>query len=75
MRLVHAATIVAVLLYIVSNHALSFKLLLVDCMRTGFEVHACTASSPYVRKKNLFHKLIYVIRIFIGKIFEVQCHP
>ena len=50
-RLVHAMTIVAVLLYIVSYHALSFKLLLVDmyrnCMRTGFEVHACTASSPH----------------------------
>ena len=29
-----------------------------NCTRTGFEVHACTASSPQVRKKNLFHKLI-----------------
>ena len=28
------------------------------CTRTGFEVGACMASSPYIRKKNLFHKLI-----------------
>ena len=44
-------------------------------MRTGFEVHACTASSPHVRKKNPFHKLIRVIGIFMRKSFVVQCHP
>ena len=39
-----------------------------NCTRTGFEVHACTASLPHVRKKYLFHKLIHVIRIFMRKI-------
>ena len=34
--------------------------------RTDFEVHACTASSPHI-KKNSFHKLIRVIRIFMRK--------
>ena len=51
-----------------SYHVLLFKLLLVDidynCMRTGFEVCACTVSSPHIRKKNLFHKLIRVIQMF-----------
>ena len=46
-------------------HVLSFKLLSVDkdynCMRKGFEIHACQASLPHVRKKDLFHKLICVI--------------
>ena len=44
---------------------------------TDFEVRACTVSSPHVRKKNSFHKLSCVIRIFIRKIFKVQyqCHP
>ena len=55
--------------YIVSYHALLFKLLLIDvhcnCTRIGFEVCACTASSPHVRKKNLLYKLMCVISIFI----------
>ena len=46
-----------------------------NSMRTGFEVCACTVSSPHVRKKNMFHKLICVIRIFMRKISVVQCHP
>ena len=33
------------------------------------------ASLPHIRKKNSFHKLIRVIRIFMLKIFVVQCHP
>ena len=33
-----------------------------NCARTGFEIRACTASSPHITKKNLFHKLICVIR-------------
>ena len=65
--------------YIVSYHTLLFELLLIDthcnCMRIGFEVRACTASSPHVRKKNSFHKLICVIRIFMRKTFVLQCHP
>ena len=56
-----------------------FELLLIDMhcnyMRTGLKVHDCTASSPHIRKKKLFHKLIHVIRIFVRKIFVVQCHP
>ena len=32
-------------------------------------------ASRTVRKKNLFHKLIRVIRIFVRKTFMVQCHP
>ena len=43
--------------------------------RTGFEVCACTASLPQLRMKNLFHKLIRVITIFMRNIFVVQCHP
>ena len=50
--------------YIVSYHALLFKVLLIymhcNCMRTGFEVCACTASLPHVRKKNSFLELIRV---------------
>ena len=46
-----------------------------NCTRTGFEVRVCTASSLDVRKKNSFHKLISVIRIFIRKFFLVQYHP
>ena len=52
--------------YIVSYHTLLFKLLLIamhcNCARTGFEVRACTAPSPHIRKKNLFHKFIRVTR-------------
>ena len=46
-----------------------------NCTRTGFEVHTCTASSPNVRKKYSFLKLIHVIRIIMRKFFVVQCHP
>ena len=46
-----------------------------NCTRTGFEVRVCTVSSLDVRKKNSFHKLISVIRIFMRKIFLVQYHP
>ena len=46
-----------------------FELLFIDmhrnCTRIGFEVRACTASSPHVRKKNLLYKLMCVISIFI----------
>ena len=61
-------------------HALLFELLLIDMYhnstRIGLKyVRACTASLPHVRKKNLFHKLLRVIRIFMLKIFMVQCHP
>ena len=77
MRQVHTVTIVAIVL--VHYHALLFKLLLLDmdcnCMRTGFEVHACTVSSPNVKQKSLFHKLIRVTRIFMRKNFVLQCHP
>ena len=58
-----------------SYDALLFELSLIDmhCNSTrtglGLEVCACTASPPYVRKKNLFHKLIRMIRIFMLKIF------
>ena len=56
-----------------------FELLLVDmdcsCMRTGFEVHACTVSLPHIRKKNLFLKLICVIQICMREIFVGQYHP
>ena len=52
-----------IVVVVASYHALLFELLLADidhnCMRTGFEVCACIASSPHVRKKNLFHKLIH----------------
>ena len=62
---------------VVSYHALLFELLLIDMhhnyTRTDFEVCACTASSPHVRKKNSFHKLIRVIRIFTRKSFVAQC--
>ena len=55
-----------------------FKLLLIDmyqnCITTGFEVRACTVSSPHIRKKFSF-KLICVIRIFMRNILVVQCHP
>ena len=65
--------------YIVSYHALLFELLLIDmyqnCTRTGFQLRACTASSPQVRKKYSFHKLIRVIRIFMRNFFVVHCHP
>ena len=45
-------------------------------MRTGFEVRACTVSSPHIRKKiHFIIKLIRVIRIFMRKIFVVQCGP
>ena len=40
-----------------------------------FEVRACTASLPHIKKKNSFHKLIHVIRIFMLKIFVIQCCP
>ena len=43
--------------------------------RKGLGVRACTASSPHIIKKSSFHKLIRVIRIFMLKIFVVQCHP
>ena len=43
-----------------------------NCTRADFEVCACTASSPHIRKKNSFHKLIHAI---MRKIFVVQCHP
>ena len=58
-----------------SYHALLFELLLVDmdhsCTRTGFKVHACTVSSPHVRKKNSFINklLIHVIQMFNEKNF------
>ena len=39
-------------------------------MRTGFEVRACTASLPHIRKKNSFHKLIHVISIFMTMWFS-----
>ena len=59
-------------IYVVSYHALLFDLLLVDmhcnCTRAGFEIHACTTSSPHIRKKNSFRKLM-------RKIFVVQCYP
>ena len=62
---------------IVSHHELLFELLLIDmyrnCTGTGYEVHACTASS-YLRMKILFHKLKSVIRFFMRKTFMVQCH-
>ena len=45
-----------------------------NCTRTGFDVRACTVSLPHVRKKNSFHKLICVIRIFMRNILMVQCH-
>ena len=35
--------------------------------RNRFEVHACTVSTPHVRMKKLFHKLICVIKIFMRK--------
>ena len=54
--------------------ALLLELLLVDmdcnCTRTYFEVHTCVASSPHIRKKNLFHKLIRVIKMFNEKNFH-----
>ena len=40
-----------------------------------FEVLVCTVLTPYIRKKNLLHKLFCVIRIFMRKILVVQCHP
>ena len=43
-----------------------------NCTRTSFEVRACTALLPHVRKKNSFHKLIRGIRIFMRKFFVVQ---
>ena len=72
------ATTICCSTYTVSYHALLFKLLLKDMhhnyMRTGFEVRACTASSPSSsrKKENSFHKLV---RTFMRKIFVVQCHP
>ena len=52
-----------IVVVVASYHALLFKLLLVDddhnCTRIGFEVRAYIASSPHVRKKNSFHKLIH----------------
>ena len=38
-----------------------------NCTRTGSEVCACTVSSPHIRKKNPFHKLIRVIQMFNEK--------
>ena len=62
-RQVHTVTSCSI---IVSYHTLLFELLLLDmqrnCMRTGFEVSACTASLPHIRKK-LFYKSIHVTRI------------
>ena len=46
-----------------------------NCTRTDFEVRPCTMSLPHIRKKNSFHNLISVIRIFMRKFFMVQCHP
>ena len=39
-----------------------------SCIRTGFKICASRALSPHIRKKNSFHKLIRVIRIFIRKV-------
>ena len=68
-----------IVVVVASYHALLFELLLVNndhnCTRTGFEVRACTVSSPHVRKKNSFHKLICVMQMFMRKNFMAQCHP
>ena len=45
-----------------------------NCMRTNYGIQACTVSLPHVGKKSSFHKLIRVVRIFMRKIFRVQCH-
>ena len=75
-RQVHAQLVAVVASYIVSYHALLFELLLIDIhhnsTRTGLKyVPVQLVSSPHVRKKNSFHKLIGVIIIFTLKIFVV----
>ena len=69
MRQVHARLVAVVASYIVSYHALLFELLLIDIhhnsTRTGLKyVPVQLVSSPHVRKKNSFHKLIGMIIIF-----------
>ena len=56
---------------------LCVKLLLIDmhCNSTREGLGLKYVPVPHVIKKNLFHKLIRVIRIFMLKIFVVQCHP
>ena len=78
MRQVHAVTTCSSI-WLAMYHAMLFKLLVIalhqNCTIAGFEVCACTALSPYVLgKKNLFHKLIHVTKIFMRKCFMVQCH-
>ena len=75
-RQVHAQLVVIVASYIVSYHALLFELLLIDIhhnsTRTGLKfMPVQLVSSPHVRKKNSFHKLIDVIIIFTLKVFVV----
>ena len=66
----------------VSYHALLFEPLLIylhrNSMRKGLGLKYVPVQHhrlTYVIKKNSFHKLIRVIRIFLLKIFVVQCHP
>ena len=62
-------------------HSVSFELLLIDLHRNstrkglGLKYVAVQRHRLTLINKNLFHKLIPVIRIFMLKIFVVQCHP
>ena len=59
-------------------HALLFELLLIDVHRNSTRTGLGLKYMPVYRhrkKENSFNKLICVIRIFMLKIFVVQCHP
>ena len=61
--------------YISSYHALLLVGMDCNCMRTSSEQRTYTASPPHIRKKNLFHRIIRMMQIFMREVFMVQNHP